>query len=125
VPEETPADRLREGAAYIRGHFCRHDVVDVDGNVCTLGAITRAWQIESGDRRRPSTWMGVLLANDPIADLAVSAFHSYMSANVSSFMRVSRVISIEDWNDSRAKDGREVAEHMEKAAAAWEENGSA
>lgn len=110
--DETPADRLRAAAGYIRDHFGRNMLADDNGNVCAVGAILQL--------RQPTRYLPMeMLLTDRTANAAVTVLADHIRRpGVEPCIRVSL---IEEWSDGTVTDGNEVAEAMEKAAAAWEE----
>jgi hypothetical protein len=130
--DETPADRLRDAASYVRDHHTRGGLLDAQGNVCAVGAVLKLGQ--SGDLPGECKRIGmrpaeVELRRDPIAQAAVKILCGHLVSEAGQpadrrweLLHVS-VLMVEHWNDHEARDGAEVAAVMEKAAARWEERG--
>jgi hypothetical protein len=120
---ETPADRLRAAAIRVRGGWRRGVLVDERGQRCAIGAILNA----QADVHRTSQAEAAVLA-DSTASKAAAALHWHLSTTDGEhrdrmFFAHWRVVDdIEEWNDGSEMTGVHVAEVMEKAAAAWEEN---
>lgn len=113
MPDETPADRLRTAAPYIRDHHGRGMLVDADGRTCAVGAIL---QLRNLTEYSPTA----LLFNDRTADRAVTALAGYLRQAELGPKFECQLALVEEWSDN-AEDGVQVAEVMEKAAAWWEE----
>ncbi len=100
--EATPADVLRDAAKVLRERgWCQHQSSDNQGRVCAVGALWDVTECMSGwadskARKVLATFLGLHVSDDG-SD------------------------GIPEWNDTIATDGEQVAQTMEKAAAAWEE----
>lgn len=124
MPEtETPADRLRAAATRVRAGWTRGQLVNERGERCAVGAILNAQK----DLRRTSNAEAAVAA-DPSVLRTVNVLHRYLRETPGEhhermfFAHWKPVADVEEWNDGGEQTAVAVAEVMEKAAAAWEEN---
>ena len=98
MSEPTPADLLREAAHVLRERgWCRGSYRTEDGRHCALGAIYAVPRTSAQQREGAREALADCIAN------SIGGRH------------------VPTWNDELAIDGEDVAVHMEKAAARWEE----
>lgn len=111
---ETPADLLRTAASVLRdrGHT-RYVLEDSQGQVCFNGALyAAAGNHEIGWYKRPiSGWFPQGRDQHYRHETAFGAMRRLLNENPV------------HWNNEIALDAEDVASHMEKAAALWEETG--
>lgn len=111
---ETPADRLREAAGLVRQGHTRGNLITRRGERCAIGAIGR---VQPGQCSTISE-----LLQDEIASAAVDALHDVLPPVEQDGGYVAfKSTRVTVWNDRQARDGEEVAQMMEKAAALYEE----
>ena len=105
MSEPTPADVLRDAATVVRTKgWCRGQLRSPDGRLCAEGAMHVA-AARLGAGTHP-----ISIALKSLATVAGQPYNP-----------LKRQHPAVVWNDEVAIDGEDVAVHMEKAAARWEE----